>query len=285
MADSGNILREDTSEEKSPPPQQDEKVTLSRAEIDSLRRERDEARESERYWASQARAHAGNGNGNSSQPQQEAADDGPNPDEFLDPNEQQGGIEGDTPEKLVDEFASQGVAALSKRGFITASDAKKIAVEAALHVTQELINRERQKMGTDTQIMSEFPELRDPDSDLFKATAVRYQRAVAMDPNAKKSPAALYLAAEAARESLKRTSKPPPDDDEYEDRGRTRETERDRRARAAAQDSRPNGRQEIDDMDMLGPEARQVAKLMGITPEEFQKSRKELGVGPRRRPR
>jgi hypothetical protein len=258
---------------------QDDKVTLSRAELDSIRRERDEARESERYWANQAR-----GGGRQAEPAAQAVDDGPDPNEFLDTEERPAGLDGDTPEKLIDEFASQGVAALSKRGFITASDAKRIAVEAALHVSQELIGRERQKMGTDAQIKSEFPDLWNKDSDLFRETAVRYQKAVAMDPNATKSPAALWLAAEAARESLKRSGRDTQRDEEDDyPRERRGEREDDRRARAASQDSRSNGRQQIEDIDMLGPEAKQVAKLMGISDKEFRDSRKELGVRPRRR--
>ena len=253
----------------------DDKVTITRTELEAMRRETAEARESERYWAERAR-----GNGGGRQPQAESVihDDGPQASEFLD-DEPATEIEGDTPEKLIDEFAASGVKALAKRGFITASDAKKIAVEAALHVSQEMIGRERQKLGTDQQIMSEFPELRDQTSELFKATAQIYQRAVKMDPNATKSPAALYLAAEAARESLRGRRSP----EEEEDRGYRREREEDRRARVAAQDGRSNGKQAVDDgMDMLGPEAKEVARLMGITDKEFRDSRKEL-IRPRRR--
>ena len=54
---------------------QPETVTMSRAEAEALRRERDEARESERYWATMAR-----GNGKAPEPAAE-------PEETLDPNE------------------------------------------------------------------------------------------------------------------------------------------------------------------------------------------------------
>lgn len=278
MADSGPVLGNEPQQPQVPDKGQgqDDKVTLSRSELDSLRRERDEARESERYWANAARS----GNGRQAEPQAQE-DDGPDASEFLDPDEDKGAIEGDTPEKLIDEFAASGVAALSKRGFITAKDAQKIAVDTALRVTQEMIGRERQKIGTDQQIMGEFPELKDQNSDLFKATAKIYQRAVAMDPNARKTPAVLMLAAEAARESLKRTA-PARGDDDYE-RGDRGEREEDRRARAAAQDSRSNGKQHVDDMDMLGPEAKEVARLMGVSEKEFRDSRKDLGVRPSRR--
>lgn len=260
------------------PPQPAAEKGPSREDWESLQRQVDELRQSERYWANLARS-----GGKAEDPPPAPAEEGPDPNEFLDSNEPKAPLEDDTPEKLVDEFASQGVAALAKRGFVTASDAKRIAVEAALHVSQELINRERHKMGTDHELMSRFPDLRDPDSELFKETAPLFQHAVAMDPNARSSIAVLTLAAEAASQKLK-NRKPAREEDEYEaPRRNGRESEDGRRARIAAQDGRSNGRQVIDDMDTLGPEAAEVAKRMGISPEEFQKSRKELGMTRRRR--
>ncbi len=122
--------------------------------------------------------------------------------------------------------------------------------------------------------MSEFPELKDQSSELFKATAIRYQKAVAMDPSAKKTPAALYLAADAARESLKRTAPKPRNEDEDDYRP---ETESERRQRARAQDSRPRGRGEVETDDMLGSEAKQVIAAMGISEAEFKESQKQYG--------
>jgi len=247
--------------------QQGDTITMSKAEVESLRRERDEARQSERFWADRARS------GQAIEPAAEPEDD--NTSDFID-DVADPVVDGDTPEKLVDEFASQGVGALKKRGFITAADAHKLAVEVAAKVSRELIGRERQKMTSDHQIMTEFPDLKDQNSELFKETAKRYQRAVAMDPNAKKTPAALYLAAEGARESLKAKAPAPrpQGDDEPED---------DRRQRAASQDARPRGRGDSEASDdMLGPEAMEVMRQMGITKEEYTASRKEL-VRPRGR--
>lgn len=250
-----------------------DEVTISKAELDSLRRERDEARQSERDWANMARRN----NAPAPQPVVEE-EEGLDPADYTDIDEPQ--VKGDTPEKLVDDLAAEGAAALGKRGFITAADAKRMAVEIAAKVTRELIGRERSKMASDATIMAEFPDLKDQKSELWAETAKRYQRAVAMDPNAKKTPAALYLAAEAARESLKaknagRRREDDDDDDNY--RGE-REPEEDRRRRADSQDARPRGRQAADDMeDMLGSEARQIAKAMGVSDAEFKASRKELG--------
>jgi hypothetical protein len=251
-------------------------VTMTRAEADSLRRERDEARESERYWAGLARgAKPAEPAGETEQEDLDTAD-------FVS-DDARGDLEGDTAEKLVEEFSTEGVGALKKRGFITAQDAQRLAVDVAAKVSRELIGRERQKLATDTQIMSEFGDLKDPNSDLFKETAKRYQKAVAMDPNAKKTPAALYLAADAARSYL--DSKRPRsrrDDDESDNRP---EPEDDRRRRADSQDARTRSRPEADTDDMLGDEARSIIKQMGITEEEFKASQKTYGSGQRSRRR
>lgn len=250
----------------------EETVTVSKAELESMRRERDEARESERYWAERARAGS-----RPAEPAGEPESD-EDPTEFIDPD-QPDGIEGDTAEKLIEELQAKGVKALRDRGFVTAAQANKMATETALKVSRELIGRERQKITSDATLMNEFPDLRNPESELFKETAKHYQRAVAMDPNAKKTPAALYLAAAAARESLK-VEKPirrTQDEDRY------REDEADRRQRASSQDGRGRGRGDVDDRDdMLGDEARQVIRSMGITEEEFIASRKATGKTGRR---
>jgi|GEM_PF-5618232 len=246
----------------------DEYVPLTRTEAESLRRERDEARESERYWSAHAR-----GNGQQQQAAEPEAEDG---SEFY--AEETPADDDDTPEKLVDDFAATGVKALQKRGFITAADAQRLAVDTAVKVSREMINRERQKMGSDTKILADFPELKDEKSDLYKETAKHYQEAVAMDPSAVKSPAALYLAAKTARATLKAKAAPRRDDDD--DRP---EPESDRRARANSQDGRAKHRAEVEDDDMLGSEARSIVKSMGITEAEFKASRKETAGAGRRR--
>jgi hypothetical protein len=233
--------------------------------IERLERRLAESEQSERYWAGIAK---NGGGGRQAEPEE---DDTPDASEFLEDDETEE-LDGDTPEKLVDEFAATGVKALSKRGFITKADALKLATEAAIKVSRELIGRERVKMSSDQQLIAEFPELKDPKSDLYKETAKIYQQAVAMDPNAKKSPAVLLMAAKAAKLSLK----PAPsrrdrdDDDDFE------ETESERRDRARSQDSRPRGRGDLDDHDdRLGDEARHIISGFGITEEEFKAAQKD----------
>jgi len=244
----------------------DEYVPLTRAQAESLQRQVDESRESERYWS----AHARN-NGQQQQAEPEAEDGS----EFYD---EETATEGNTPEKFVDDLASTGAAAIGKAGYVTKAEAQRIAADTAARVSREFIGRERQKMGSDTKILADFPELKDQNSDLYKETAKHYQEAVAMDPNAVKSPVALYLAAKTARATLKAKAAPRRDDDD--DRP---EPESDRRARANSQDGRAKGRAEVEDDDMLGSEARSIVKSMGITEAEFKASRKETAGAGRRR--
>jgi hypothetical protein len=220
---------------------------------------------------------ARNGGGRQAESAGEVNND-PDANEFLDP-EANGGIDGDTPEQLVDELAAKGVGALKARGFVTAADAQRLATDIALKVSRELIARERGKITSDNTLMSDFPELRDNESDLFKATRAIYQKAIAMDPEARKTPVALYLAATAAKAALKpkAPAKPaaldPEEEDLYERAG---ETEAERRQRIASQTPNRN-RGDLDDSDTaIGPEARAVLKQMGgVTDEQFLASRKE----------
>lgn len=238
--------------------------------IERLERELSETRDSERYWAGIAK-NGGNGR---------AADkpeaDTPDASEFVDGKDGADGIDDDTPAKMVDELAASGTAALKKRGFITAADAKKMAAEVAVKVANTLIGRERGKITTETKLMSDFPELADKTSELYKATAKNYQEACALDPNAKTSQAALYLAAKAAKASMKPADRNSNDDDESEE---------DRRDRARSQDSRPRGRGVVDDRsDSLSDEDRQTIKCFAITEAEFLESRKEtMSTRPRGR--
>jgi hypothetical protein len=252
-----------------------DEVTISKAELEGLRRELSESQKSERDWASFHRR-----GGQDAEPAAEPEDQ-LDASQFIDPEAEGAGVQNDTPEKLVDDLAAEGVAGLTKRGFITAVEAQKLAFDVATKVSRELIGREEKMRTTDATLLNEFPELRDQNSELFKATAIRYQKAVAMDPQAKKTPAALYLAADAARESLKarKPARRDTDDEDLDTRG-NREDESDRRRRADSQDSRPKGRAETDDFeDMLGSEARTVIEKMGITDEEYKAARKETLAG------
>lgn len=243
----------------------DDYVPLTRAQAEGLQRERDESRASERAWADIAR-------GTRQAPPSPVEQELPDASEFLDPEETHGGVEDDTPERFVDDFAKNGSAAISKRGFVTRAEAIKMATDAAIKVSNDLIGRNNQRTSSDQAILTEFGDLKNPESALYKETAVRYQRAIKMDPGAAKTPAALYLAAEGARDVLKaREASKPPVADEGED-------ETDRQHRAASQDGRTRSRGQADDaLDMIGPQAREVIKGFGISDAEFQASAKATG--------
>lgn len=239
----------------------EETVSIGKAELDALRRDRDEARESERYWAGVART----GNGNGAPATEDPAGEDElvlDPDEFVDPEAADGTIPDDTPEKLVDEIAGQGVKALQKRGFVTAAEARRIAVDAASKVAQVVVKNERVKSSTDQQLIGQYPDLRNPQSELFKETAKIYREAVAMDPSARKTPAALMLAARAAKQMI--------------DARQPQETEEERRDRIDAQAGHRGGRPDTGRDDMLGDEAKSIIQAMGITEEAYKEEKTKL---------
>ncbi len=230
--------------------------------IARLERELDESRGDARFWADRAKS------GGSAKADEKADDDTTDGSEFVNAKAGADGIDDDTPEKMVNELAAQGTGALKKRGFITAKDAEKLAADVAVKVANTLIGRARGQMTTEQKLSTEFPELADKSSALYKATAKNYQEACALDPNAKTSPVALYLAAKAAKASLAPASQGRNDDAD--------ETEEERRDRARSQDSRPRGRGVVDDRsDSLSDSDRDTIRAFGLTEEEFLASRKE----------
>lgn len=261
----------------------DEQITISRAELEGLRRERDEARDSERFWAQRARAGG-----------QQPAESVEEPEEEIETDDLIPAVTGDQsvdeaifsdPDKWAD-AVSKGPAAIQafvrKAGYVTATEAADIAAKVA----RRTVDVERQKMTTDAVIVRDFPDLNNPKSELFQATAAELRHLVAMDPRAKNSPATLYAAANAAKAKLE--AKRPAsrrgaedDEDRYDRYGEERED--DRRRRADAQDgTHRSGRDAGDDLDMLGPEAKEVIRQMGITAEEFSSSAREVrGQRPR----
>jgi len=258
----------------------DEKVSLSRAEFEALRRDRDEARESERFWA--ARARSGD------QPQHAEE-----PEEMVETADLIPDVTGDQsvdeaifndPDRWA-EAISKGPAAIKafikSQGLITGSEAAEIAAKVA----RRTVDVERGKMSSDAAIMRDFPGLADPKSEFFKATSAELKKFVALDPRAKNSPATLYAAAETAKAKLeakqaadRRRGRDDEDDDHYDRFERDDEREADRRARADAQDgTRIRNRGTEDDYEnTLGPEARETMRQMGVTEEEYKASVKEL---------
>ena len=114
----------------------DDKVTLTKAEHAALVRDRDEARDSERYWAEHARKSG------KQVPVEE-------PEEKDDDDE----IDEKT-DTLVDEFSTKGIQALVSRGMLTKKGAKEMIEKYATRITRQIVGQERQKATTDQRIMS-----------------------------------------------------------------------------------------------------------------------------------
>jgi hypothetical protein len=257
------------------PEQKPETVTITKAEYDRIQRETTEAKQSERFWADRAR---GNGNGHAAPPQIVEEED---PIETADLLPKPKKISGDAgvdeaifndPDKWLEAIAKgpRAIEALvRKQGYVTAEEVAEIAAK----VSRRTVDVERGKITTDSRLMNAFPDLADNKSELFKATAEEYQELIAFDPSAQKSPATLFAAAKAAKARLAAAA-PKRGDDDYEDNYDRVETSR--RRRVDAQDGSRVGRAaRDDDSDTMGPQARQIAKMMGITEDEFKAEKKK----------
>ncbi len=225
---------------------------------------------SERHWSEMARRV-----GQMQEPYEAEGDE--EEEEEQDPD-----LSDDSPDKLVDEFSTQGLTALVKRGVLTKKEAREIIRREAEKVAREVVGAERQKMTADAKILADFPELKDKGSDLWKRTAERLKEAVALDgPKAAKSAATLYACARAARAELdaeaRRKRKRWDDPDDYddfegrEDEDAEDERERRRRVRQQSGDHGRGGRSGFDDDNgTLGPEAREMIRAMGITEDQYR---------------
>jgi hypothetical protein len=262
----------------------DETVTLTKAQHESLVRERDEAIQSERYWS---RSRAGN----------EKAAVVVEPDPEIETDDLVPAITGDAtvdeaifndPDKWA-EAISKGPAAIKSfvrsMGLVTGAEVADIAAKVA----KRTVDLEKSRMAGDNVILGEFPELKDDKSELFKATTAEVRKMVGLDPKAANSPATLYAAAQVAKLKLDAktasTRRAAPDGETDDERYDRVEREDERRSRADAQDtSRTRGRSTADDTDMLGDQAKEVLRQMGgISEDEFRAERAKLGPARRRR--
>lgn len=255
---------------------QPETVTISKADYERVQRERDEAKQSERYWAERSR---------SGKHEAEPEDEDPGID-TSDLVPEITGAEGvdesifADPEKWVAAVAKGPKAIqdlIRKEGYV---NAKQVA-EIAAKVARRTVDVERGKITTDNKLMTQFPELQDNTSELFKATAEEYQELLKFDPSAKKNPLTLFAAARAAKARLAKAPKAKAeDDDEYE----RVDHEGDRLQRVRAQDGSRGGKgRGGDEDDPIGPAARHVMEQMGVSEDKFRASAKRIGVVGRRR--
>jgi hypothetical protein len=244
-----------------------------RAEVDRLKKSNEQLTESERYWAGLARrGGAGEEDGeddlDDAEPEAKPTAKGkrraePEPDED----------DLDDPAKFVDALSAKGPkvldAVLRKRGFLTAEGAAKLV--------QDAIQRERHSMSTDAELVTRFPDLKDAESELSQETGRIFREAVKRDPAAKRSAAALLMAAELAefrlaQKAAKTKAQPAREDDDE------RETERRRRVEAQQGARGTRGRAEVEDEpddDYLGPQAQAVIAALGVKPERYLDERRK----------
>lgn len=277
----------ETPEKPAVSKEQAETVTISKSEFARLQRERDESRESEKYWATRARG----GNSNQAPPAEdedpiETADLLPKPEAVTGAPEVDESIFQD-PDKWLAAVAKgpaaiQTLVARATRSYVTAEQVADIAAKVA----RRTVDVERTKIGTDNKLMTAFPELADNQSELFRATADEYKLLVEFDPRATKTPATLFAAARAAKAKLAAAKGAKPARDEEDEDDIYERVESERRRRIAAQDGSRNGRgsrgEEADDSSM-GPQAKQLAKMMGITDDEFLAEKKKTDALRRKR--
>lgn len=183
----------------------DDSVQLSKREYEAILKERDELRESERYWAESARGTRHDDKGGREPEEHEE-------DLFAELGDAD---DDNNPEALTDELGTQGLEALRKRGVITRKELKAIlsksaeqqrkAIEkAARDLDQRIdsnIDRRTKAMAKDAALLEQYPELKDAKSDFTVRAGEIFKEIMADDPDMAK-PAALRMAARLTRAEL-----------------------------------------------------------------------------------
>ena len=252
----------------------------SNKELESAERRIKELQASERYWQERATRGGAKEKDAEEEPDEDAGD-------FDDLLAEEAAGEELTPDQFLDELTAKGpkaiAAVLQKHGYMKKSDVVKLAQE----VTRRSIAKERGKISIDARIGTEFSDLQDSESDLYKETQKIYREMVALDPKLQYRPSAVLLAAKAAKGALaaknngnvKRSTSERDDDD--------RASERSRRIRAQQGETGRGGRTDDDMEEDMGPEARFLAqswaKTAQLKPDELLGAVRESHRKGRRR--
>jgi hypothetical protein len=200
--------------------------------------------------------------------------------------------EPEDPTALVDDLAKLGRDALAKRGFVRTNEVRRIVREesrkAAVTAAKQIVGKTRAQVTSESAILRDFPDLADPESELYKATVPHIQAAVRLDPGAARNPSTLFLAATAAKAALdakkgggkQRGDRDDfePDDEEEEDREPVRRAAPSRNVRDIRIASQSGDRNRTpsrterrgDDDFVMDADAKSVAKMMGLTDDEYR---------------
>lgn len=198
-----------------------------------------------------------------------------------DPEDDEPEVDGD----IADDFATNGIEALTKRGVLTKKQAKDLIEEIVDRRVGTAIEKSQKNLIKDAELAREFPELQDNTSDLFKRTKAIYEAELAEDPSAAKNPRTLNRAAKEARAELIAEGKYGRNSRGGEQDFDDRETGRQRRIDAQSNDrsSRQGGFEESG--DELTPRQRMIIQRFkasgeGEISEEGYKSRaKNISMG------
>lgn len=174
-----------------------------RKQLEEMRKELEETRASEKFWAEKARgAKAAD-----SPPDDDEEPDEPEDDDDDDDEE----LKDDSPDKAFEDFSAKGIEALVKRGVLTKKAARQIIERAATKIATKIarteVGKARRELSQDAELASQYPELQDEKSELFVKTREIYRGMVKDDPALKRSPAALKMAARQAKLELQLTER------------------------------------------------------------------------------
>lgn len=243
----------------------DELATL-RADNARLTKSNGELSTSAEFWATQARSGR----------KDPDADPDPEPDEPKDDYD-----ENEDAATFVDDLSAKGIKALEKRGVLTKKAATKLIEDIATKVSREIVGKARNSMTADAKLVSQYPELQDDKSELFKETRRIFNENCADDPSLKKSQGALMMAAKQAKLELQiKNGKPAGGGKSEEDL----EQERIQRVRGQQGDRGRRGAAEFteEDDDTIGPEARTMLNQFaryGVTDDDYKKEVKKSRGG------
>jgi hypothetical protein len=171
---------------------------------------------------------------------------------------------------VADDFATNGIEALRKRGLLTKKEAKEMFREEARKVAREEVQRSQKGLIQDAELAREFPELADSKSELFQRTKAIYDAEVAEDPSLKSNPRTLTRAAKEARAELISEGKYGRSSDRRRDAQDDFEDRRQQRIDAQSGD-RTHSRQGGDDGDdqTLSPRQRFILDKFNASGEVF----------------
>lgn len=196
----------------------------------------------------------------------------------------------DSPAGLIDELSTDGIKALVKRGVVSERKMREIlkayhakSREQILKDVRKEVQAERAKVEKQAErrsvLLQDFPELNNPKSELFELTSTKLKKLQKLDPDAQITERDMYMAADAAQSELngRGPRKPKEEDRRYERYGAEEDQDREDRIRAQMGDRGRRRAADTEEPELRDDQA-EVLKIMKVTPENFRKQQKSLGI-------